>query len=58
MIKDIASTLRPAVMMTALFAVLLGLVYPLVLTAIGQIAFPSQANGSLIRSGDLVIGSR
>lgn len=57
MIKDIASTLRPAVMMTALFAVLLGLVYPLVLTAIGQIAFPSQANGSLIRSGDRVIGS-
>lgn len=57
MLKDIASTLRPAVMMTALFAVLLGLVYPLVLTAIGQIAFPSQANGSLIRSGDRVIGS-
>lgn len=57
MLKDIVSTLRPAVMMTALFAVLLGLVYPLVLTAIGQIAFPSQANGSLIRSGDRVIGS-
>lgn len=57
MLKDIASALRPAVMMTALFAVLLGLVYPLVLTAIGQIAFPSQANGSLIRSGDRVIGS-
>lgn len=57
MIKDIASTLRPAFVMTALFAVLLGLVYPLVLTAIGQMAFPSQANGSLIRSGDRVIGS-
>lgn len=57
MIKDIASTLRPAFVMTALFAVLLGLVYPLVLTGIGQIAFPSQANGSLIRSGDRVIGS-
>lgn len=57
MLKDIASTLRPAFMMTALFAVLLGLVYPLVLTGIGQIAFPSQANGSLIRSDDRLIGS-
>lgn len=57
MLKDIASTLRPAVMMTALFAVLLGLVYPLMLTGIGQIAFPAQANGSLIRRGDRVIGS-
>lgn len=57
MLKDIASTLRPAFMMTALFAVLLGLVYPLVLTGIGQALFPAQANGSLIRSGDRVIGS-
>jgi K+-transporting ATPase ATPase C chain len=57
MLKDIASTLRPAIVMTALFAVLLGLVYPLVLTGIGQALFPAQANGSLIRSGDRVIGS-
>ncbi|WP_298167800.1 potassium-transporting ATPase subunit KdpC [Novosphingobium sp.] len=57
MLKDIASTLRPAFMMTALFALLLGLVYPLVLTGIGQALFPAQANGSLIRSGDRVIGS-
>ncbi|WP_421838632.1 potassium-transporting ATPase subunit KdpC [Novosphingobium sp.] len=57
MLKDIASTLRPAIVMTALFALLLGLVYPLVLTGIGQALFPAQANGSLIRSGDRVIGS-
>ncbi len=57
MLKDIASTLRPAFTMTALFALLLGLVYPLALTGIGQALFPAQANGSLIRSGDRVIGS-
>ncbi len=57
MLNDITSTLRPALTMTALFALLLGLVYPLLLTGIGQAMFPVQANGSLIRSGDRVIGS-
>jgi potassium-transporting ATPase KdpC subunit len=49
---------RAAVLMTVALAVLLGLVYPLVLTGIAQVAFPYQANGSLIRdaSGN-VIGS-
>jgi K+-transporting ATPase ATPase C chain len=35
----------------------LGLAYPLVVTAIGQIALPAQANGSLVRDGDEVVGS-
>src|SRR6185437_7994710 len=50
-------SLRPAFMMTLLFALLLGIAYPLVMVAIGQIAFPFQANGSLLRDGDKVIGS-
>jgi K+-transporting ATPase ATPase C chain len=38
--------------------VLLGIVYPLLLTGIGQVLFPSQANGSLIHdSSGTVIGS-
>ncbi|HEU4961542.1 MAG TPA: potassium-transporting ATPase subunit KdpC [Sphingomonas sp.] len=57
MVKDITAAIRPAVVMTLLFAVLLGLAYPALLTAIGQMAFPAQANGSLIRDGNRVVGS-
>ena len=39
------------------FTLILGLVYPAVLTVVGQLAAPAQANGSLIRQGDRVVGS-
>ncbi|HWW58980.1 MAG TPA: potassium-transporting ATPase subunit KdpC [Sphingopyxis sp.] len=55
--KDIISSLRPALVMTLLFALLLGLAYPLALTGIGQALFPDQANGSLVRENGKVIGS-
>lgn len=56
--KDFSSALRPAIVMTVLFAALLGLAYPLALTGVGQVLFPSQANGSLVRdAGGRVIGS-
>ena len=55
--KDIISSLRPALVMTLLFALLLGLAYPLAMTGIGQALFPSQANGSLVRENGHVIGS-
>ena len=55
--KDIFTSFRPAIVMTLLFALLLGLAYPLVLTGIGQAIFPNQANGSLIRADGKVIGS-
>jgi K+-transporting ATPase ATPase C chain len=54
---DILSSFRPALVMTALFAVLLGLAYPLALTGIGQVLFPSQANGSLVTANGKVVGS-
>jgi len=57
MAKDLVSALRPALVMTLLFAVLLGLVYPLALTGIGQLLFPHQANGSLIVDKGKVVGS-
>jgi len=44
--------------MMVVMTVLTGLVYPGVLTALCQVAFPSQANGSLIVSNGQVIGSR
>ena len=47
-----------AILMTIVTTILLGLIYPLVVTGLAQVIFPSQANGSLIRSGDgTVIGS-
>lgn len=48
-----------AVLMTIVTTVLLGLIYPLVVTGLAQVIFPAQANGSLVESGDgMVIGSR
>src|ERR1700754_3222776 len=48
-----------AVLMTIVTTVLLGLVYPLVVTGLAQVIFPDQANGQLIRRADgTVIGSR
>ncbi|WP_394648035.1 potassium-transporting ATPase subunit KdpC [uncultured Sphingomonas sp.] len=56
--NDISSALRPTIVMTILFALLLGLVYPLAMTGIAQVFFPHQANGSLIRDArGRVIGS-
>ena len=55
--NDILSSLRPAIIMTALFALLLGIAYPLAVTGIGQLVFPYQANGSLITENGRVIGS-
>jgi len=54
---DIRTSLRPALVMTLLFALLLGLVYPLAITGVGQAVFPSQANASLVTQGGRVIGS-
>jgi len=55
--NDFTSSLRPALVMTALFALLLGIAYPLAITGIGQAVFPHQANGSLIVDKGQVVGS-
>lgn len=57
MLKDFTTALRPALVLTLLFAVLLGLVYPAALAGIGQLAFPHQANGSLIVEKGMIRGS-
>ena len=49
--------LRPAIVATLLLAIVTGLIYPLVVTAVAQVVFPSQANGSLIRKDGQVVGS-
>ncbi len=57
MTSDFTSALRPAFVLTILFAILLGIVYPLAMTGIGQAIFPSQANGSLVVANGRVVGS-
>jgi potassium-transporting ATPase KdpC subunit len=48
-----------AVLMTVVTTILLGLIYPLVVTGLAQVIFPDQANGQLIRSSDrTIVGSR
>ena len=52
------SELRPALVLLLLFTLLTGVLYPLAVTAIGRIAFPREATGSLIVKGGRVVGSR
>jgi len=48
-----------AVLMTVVTTILLGLIYPLVVTGLAQVIFPDKANGQLIRAADgTVVGSR
>lgn len=56
---NIATHLRPAVASLIFMTLITGAAYPLLITAIGQTAFPDQANGSLVRDANgQVRGSR
>lgn len=57
MFDDLKTALRPALALTLLFAAVLGIAYPLALTGIAQLAFPHQANGSLVVENNRVVGS-
>ena len=53
MIKIIFQALR----LTIVFTVLTGLLYPLAVTALAQLAFKDQANGSLLKRDGKAVGS-
>src|SRR2546425_2836552 len=49
--------IRPAIVSLILFSVVTGIAYPVIVTAIAQIAFRAQANGSLIVKDGTTVGS-
>jgi K+-transporting ATPase ATPase C chain len=52
-----ATTVRPALVLLVLLSLVLGVIYPLAVTGVAQVAFPRQANGSLIEHNGKVTGS-
>lgn len=49
--------IRPTLVMLCLLTLLTGMAYPLLVTAIAQLVFPEQANGSLVVKEQRVLGS-
>jgi len=55
---ELRRNLLVAVLMTLATTVLLGIAYPLAVTALAQVLFPDKANGQLIHKDGRLIGSR
>ena len=49
---------RPALTLLLMLSLITGVIYPLIVTGVAQVAFPRQANGSLLKRHGLLIGSR
>ncbi len=49
--------IRPSISLLFVMTVLLGVVYPLAITGLARAVFPSQAAGSLIHRGNILVGS-
>ncbi len=49
--------IRPALLMLLFMSLITGLVYPLLVTGLGQILFPGKANGSIIEENGKAVGS-
>jgi K+-transporting ATPase ATPase C chain len=49
---------RPALSLVGFLTLILGVLYPLLVTGIAQLVFPAQASGSLLHEGKTLVGSR
>lgn len=57
MFKEAMSQIKTALILLVLLSAITGLIYPLIVTALAQLLFPYQANGSLILQNSRVVGS-
>src|SRR4029078_6464668 len=55
---NILKQIYPAIAMTVVLTVILGIIYPLAVTGLAQVMFPAKAGGSLIEKNGKIIGSR
>ncbi len=53
----VSSIVRPALVLFSLLTVLTGVIYPVAVTGIANVAFAANANGSLVTQGGRVVGS-
>src|SRR6185503_14053299 len=56
-VMNILKQVYPAITMTVVLTVLLGIIYPLVVTGLAQAMFPAKAGGSLIEKDGKIMGS-
>ncbi len=50
--------LKRSILVFAGLSIICGLIYPLIITAVSQTVFSRQSNASIIKKGDIIIGSR
>ncbi len=56
--KTIIRQLVPAVLAVVSLTVLVGVIYPLAVTAVGQVAFHDKVNGSIVKVDGVAVGSK
>lgn len=55
---NIAKQIFPAILLTLVLTLLVGIVYPLVVTGLAQVLFKERAEGSLLTRNGTIVGSR
>ncbi len=54
---NMIGSLRPAAVLLGVFTLITGIAYPMAVTGVAQVAFPEQANGSLLERDGRIVGS-